>query len=48
VTIHFGGDDTVPNCRPITPGWNYVVRMYRPRPEILDRSWRFPDAQAEE
>ena len=42
VTIHFGGDDDRPNLLPIMDGWNYVVRMYRPRPEILDGSWRFP------
>ena len=43
VTVHFGGcgDDRV-NCLPITEGWNYVVRMYRPRAEILDGSWTFP------
>ena len=23
-------------------GWNYAVRLYRPRPEILDGSWTFP------
>jgi hypothetical protein len=43
VTIHFGGcDDGRPNCLPITGGWNYVVRLYRPRAEILDGSWAFP------
>jgi len=43
VTIHFGGcDDGQPNCLPITGGWNYVVRLYRPRAEILDGSWAFP------
>jgi hypothetical protein len=43
VTVHFGGceDDRV-NCLPIMEGWNYTVRMYRPRPEILDQSWTFP------
>ena len=42
ITIHFGGckDDRV-NCLPITKGWNFVVRMYEPRPEILDGSWKF-------
>ena len=34
-----------PNCIPITDGWNYAVRLYRPRPEILDGSWTFPAAQ---
>jgi hypothetical protein len=46
VEIQFGGcDGKVPNCIPITPGWNYTVRMYRPRPEILDGTWKFPEAQ---
>lgn len=43
VTIHFGGDPSNPNYLPITPGWNYIVRMYQPRKEILDGSWKFPD-----
>ena len=42
-TIHFGGcDDGRVNCIPITPGWNYAVRMYEPGEEILDGSWTFP------
>ena len=46
VDIEFGGcDGAVPNCLPITPGWNYLVRLYRPRQEILDGSWMFPEAQ---
>lgn len=45
-TIQFGGcDGSVPNCLPIMPGWNYAVRMYRPRQAILDGSWKFPEAQ---
>ncbi|MBB3604616.1 hypothetical protein FHT40_004294 [Mycolicibacterium sp. BK556] len=45
-TIQFGGcrDDTA-NCLPITPGWNYLVRLYRPRPAILNGDWTFPTAQ---
>jgi hypothetical protein len=44
VTVQFGGTaGEAPNVLPITPGWNYVVRMYRPRPEILDGSWTFPE-----
>ena len=48
VTIQFGGDEDAPNCIPIMPGWNYVVRMYRPRAALLDGSWKFPDAQPAE
>jgi hypothetical protein len=44
VTIQFGGDESAPNCIPIMPGWNYLVRMYRPRNEILDGTWKFPEA----
>ncbi len=46
VTIQFGGrDDNSANCLPICPGWNYMVRLYRPRPEILNGTWTFPEAQ---
>jgi hypothetical protein len=45
VTVQFGGwDDRTPNCLPIMPGWNYMVRLYRPRAEILDGRWVFPIA----
>lgn len=37
IAIQFGGcDGNIPNCLPITKGWNYTVRLYRPRAEILD------------
>jgi hypothetical protein len=42
ITIHFGGDPKCVNYLPITKGWNYAVRMYQPRKEILDGSWKFP------
>jgi hypothetical protein len=46
VDIQFGGcDGVIPNCLPIMPGWNYMVRLYRPRAEILDGSWTFPAAE---
>jgi len=41
-TIRFGGDETQSNYLPITEGWNYVLRMYRPRQEILEGRWNFP------
>jgi hypothetical protein len=47
VAIRFGGcDGKMPNCLPIMKGWNYMVRLYRPRTEILDGGWKFPEAQA--
>ena len=46
VTIQFGGcDDATANCIPITEGWNYWIRLYRPRKQILDGTWKFPEAQ---
>jgi hypothetical protein len=43
VTVQFGGcDGANGNCIPITPGWNYLVRLYRPRAEVLDGRWTFP------
>lgn len=46
VTIQFGGCDSgTPNCIPVPPNWNYLVRLYRPRPELLDGSWTFPEAE---
>jgi hypothetical protein len=45
VNVRFGGcDGKNANCLPITPGWNYWVRLYRPRPEILNGNWQFPEA----
>ena len=43
ITVHPGGcADDRPNCLPITEGWNYAVRLYRPRREVLDGRWSFP------
>ena len=47
VTVQFGGcGDSQPNCLPIMDGWNYTIRLYRPRPEVLDGSWTFPSISA--
>lgn len=46
ITVQFGGcDNKTANCLPSLPGWNYIVRLYRPRKEILNGSWTFPEAQ---
>jgi hypothetical protein len=46
VTVQFGGcDGEIPNCLPTVAGWNYMVRLYRPREEILDGRWTFPEAR---
>lgn len=42
ITTHFGGySDARTNCLSIMKGWNYVVRLYRPRPQVIDGSWQF-------
>lgn len=41
-TINFGGDPKSVNYLHITEGWNYSVRFYQPRKEILDGTWVFP------
>ena len=45
-TIHFGGDPESTNYLPISEGWNYAIRMYQPRKEILDGAWTFPNIEA--
>ena len=43
VTVRFGGGQpTGANFLSIMAGWNYLVRLYRPRPEARDGSWTFP------
>lgn len=43
ITVRFGdhGPDA-PNAIPVTEGWNYLVRLYRPRAEILDGRFTIP------
>lgn len=43
-TIRFGGDEKAPNFLRIIPGWSYMVWLYQPRREILDGTWKFPEA----
>ncbi|HET9688447.1 MAG TPA: DUF1214 domain-containing protein, partial [Pseudolabrys sp.] len=45
-SIQFGGcDGKIPNCLPIVKDWNYMVRLYRPRDEVLNGKWKFPEAR---
>lgn len=41
-TISFGGDGA--NNFPLVEGWNYLVRMYAPKQEVIDGRWRMPVA----
>ena len=43
VTVRFGDfAPDVPNVIPTPEGWNFLVRLYRPRPEIHDGTWKVP------
>ena len=38
VAVQFGGcEGKIPNCLPTMTGWNYMVQLYRPRAEALNR-----------
>ena len=44
-TVRFTADreDTrTPNAIPVPEGWNVLVRLYRPRAEILTGAWTLP------
>ena len=46
VPIQFGGcDGKISNCLPTVKDWNYMVRLYRPRDEVLSGKWKFPVAE---
>jgi len=45
-TVHFGGDPKSVNYLHLSEGWNYTVRFYQPRKEVLDGKWTFPEIQA--
>jgi hypothetical protein len=48
IVIQFGGcDGKIANCLPTMPGWNYTVRLYQPREEILNGQWSFPQPEAQ-
>lgn len=45
ITIQFGDYDGGERNRiPLVSGWNYMVRLYRPRREVVDGWWKFPEA----
>ena len=44
-TVHFGGDPKSVNYLHLSEEWNYAVRFYQPRKEILDGTWTFPVPQ---
>jgi hypothetical protein len=47
IAVQFGGcaHKRTLNCIPIPPKWQYFVRLYRPRPEVVSGAWVFPEAE---
>ncbi len=46
VVVQFGGcDGRVANCIPTPPDWSYIVRLYRPRADLLNGAWTLPQPQ---
>ena len=47
-TVHFGPEG---ECGPqanrldVVPGWNFLMRIYRPGPSVIDGSYRLPTAE---
>lgn len=43
ITVSFGNeDDDRPNRLSLVEGWNYIVRLYQPHPEVVSGEWVFP------
>lgn len=45
ITVRFRptGEADVPNGVPVPEGWNYLIRLYRPRAEFREGAWTVPD-----
>lgn len=49
LTVVFGSKDLcgdVPNRLDVTPGWNFLMRVYRPGPSVLDGGYVLPAVHA--
>jgi len=47
-TVRFGSKEDcgdVPNRLDVSEGWNFLMRVYRPGPTVLDGSYKLPEAQ---
>lgn len=47
-TVYFGSKEAcgeVPNRVDVTEGWNYLMRIYRPGPSVLNGSYKVPKAE---
>jgi hypothetical protein len=49
LTVHFGSQadcGDVPNRLDVSEGWNFLMRVYRPGPSVLNGSYKLPAAVA--
>jgi hypothetical protein len=47
-TVYFGSEEHCgnrPNRVAISPGWNFLMRVYRPGPSVLNREYVLPAAE---
>jgi hypothetical protein len=47
-TVFFGSEQNCgarPNRVDITDGWNFLMRVYRPREKVLARAYKLPDVE---
>ena len=47
-TVYFGSKDTcgeVPNRLDVTEGWNFLMRVYRPGPSVLEGRYKLPTVE---
>jgi hypothetical protein len=45
--VYFGSKEAcgdVPNRLDVSEGWNFLMRVYRPGPSVLNGSYKLPDA----
>jgi hypothetical protein len=47
-TVHYGSKEVcgdVPNRLDVTEGWNFLMRIYRPGPSVVDGTYKLPNAE---
>ncbi len=45
VIIHFGGDPSQDNYMEIFKDWTFILRLYQPKDNYLDKSWKRPELE---
>jgi hypothetical protein len=47
-TVQYGSKEVcgdVPSRLDVTEGWNFLMRIYRPGPSVLDGTYKLPNAE---